>query len=106
VNVEQTQHALFRQLDVASLVALQASAADQAQRQHAISAQRLADHAAASIAQAEGAAESARVGQRQQRDEEGGQGGDRGRGSREEKNAPLKDAPNPGPLGHHLDIVA
>ncbi len=105
MNVEQTQPSLVRAMDVAALVALQQQAAEQAQRQSALSAQRQADHAAASIAEAAGSAESAQVADRQAAPPDEPRSTRRRRPS-EAEDAPIKDAPNPGPLGHRLDIIA
>lgn len=107
MNVPQTQSTLARSLDVASMVALQVQAAEQAQRQQALSGLREADHAAASVAQAQGAAESAKVGERPGGTEEEDRRTGKRRSTNSDRDAgPLRDAPNPGPLGHRLDIIA
>ena len=106
MNVPQTQPTLVRAADVAALLAIQQQAAELAQRQQALSATREAAHSAASIAQASGATESARVGQRQGDGEEEGRSHRRLRAQKPDEEPGIKDAPNIGPLGHHLDITA
>jgi hypothetical protein len=108
MNVLQTQHSLFRQLDAAAIVAQIQQAAEQAQRQMAISHLREARHLEGSISQAEGAHESAAVSERgHPQDERRPRGG----GAREltatdsDQDADIMDAPNIGPLGHHFDVV-
>ena len=105
MNVPLTQPTLVRAMEVAGLFAMQQQAAEQQQRQEAISAQREAEHSAASIAQAEGSAESAKVGDRPAAPEEEERRLRRAR-KKTVTDAPIKDAPNPGPLGHRLDITA
>lgn len=106
MNVPQTQPSLVRAADVAALLAIQQQAAELAQRQQALSATREAAHSAASVAQATGSAETAGVGQRQNAPENEDQRGRRSRAVSPEEEPPIKDAPNIGPLGHNLDIIA
>jgi hypothetical protein len=108
MNVLQTQHSLFRQLDAAAIVAQLQQASEQAQRQMAISHLREAHHREGSISQAEGVYESAEVSERgHQPDERRPKGGkSRAAGVGMDPEANVKDSPNIGPLGHRLDIVA
>ena len=106
MNVEQTQPTLVLAAEVAGLMALQQQAADQTQRQQALSSAREAAHAEASIAQASSSAESAPVGERGPDAGTEGPGPRRLRGQKPAKDPAIKDAPNIGPLGHRLDIIA
>jgi hypothetical protein len=108
MNVPQTQSSLFRQLDAVSIVANIQQAAEQAQRQAVLSEQREALHRQGSVGQAENSHQSSGIGGRQQ-EEDGGQNGSgafRQQDQGGDAAAPLKDSPNPGPLGHHFDIIA
>jgi hypothetical protein len=108
MNVLQTQNSLFRQMDAAAIVAQIQQAADQAQRQMALSSLRDARHRDASISQAENTHQSASVNEREhQADDRRPRGGKfRGLAADQDPDANVKDAPNIGPLGHHFDIIA
>jgi hypothetical protein len=106
MNVPDTQNSLFRQMDAAALVSTLQSAADQAQRQAALSNLRAAQHKEASV---QGLPESdASLGvEGGDQDEEARQR--RGRrlpGTiKQDAATPVKDAPHPGPLGRHFDTI-
>jgi hypothetical protein len=107
MNVPQTQNSLFRQLDAVNIVAGVQQAAEQAQRQAALTEQREALHRQGSVGEAEGSQQSTGVGGRQSGDPQGGQEArPRRAGQGPEPETPLQDAPYPGPLGRHFDITA
>ena len=99
---------ILRQQEVASVVSQQVHGGEQAQRQLALSQAREAEHRAGMVAASEGSQASANVGDdgRPPEQEADRRGGLLRGGLRPEELPPLKDAPNPGPLGHHFDIIA
>jgi hypothetical protein len=100
-SVEQTQNALFRQLDAAAIVAVAVQAAEQSQRQTALETQRLARRQAHQVGAASALDADLPVDQRPpQQDRETGLRGGQGKPQPEEAAGP------PGPTGRRLDIIA
>jgi hypothetical protein len=106
MNVSDTQNSLFRQLDAAALVSTLQNAADQAQRQAALSHLREAQHRDASVQGLPGSDASLAVdGGAEEDDERRRQARRPASRAPHDGSPPLKDAPNPGPLGRHFDVT-
>lgn len=99
---------ILRQQEVAAVVSQQVHGGELAQRQLALSQAREAEHRAGMVAAAEGSQASAGIGDdgRPPEQEADRRGGFPRGGGGQEKLPPLKDAPDPGPLGRHFDIIA
>jgi hypothetical protein len=104
VNVPGTQNSLFRQMDAAALVATLQNAADQAQRQTALSAEREAQHREASIQDSSEADASQGVGGNDQDSERRKRRQPLVQSSSPDKES-IKEVHDPGPLGRHLDVT-
>src|ERR1700756_4066990 len=100
MNVSETQNSLFRQMDAAVLVATLQEAAQQAQRQAALSSLREAQRRESSVQDATQAQAGQGVAGR--REQEEGRRRRRGAAPAQEGAAPPEPAPPPpGPLGRH-----
>ena len=106
MNVPNTQHSLFRQLDAVGIVAPLQQAAELAQKQLAISSLREAQHRENSIDQTENAHLSPEISDRAKNRTRQRNNNFYGSDEENEQAGTVKDAPNITTLGHHFDIIA